>query len=121
MNVPKQTSILYHGVWTSETDTILSDTIIGLKKETRWTESYFPSWFLMTAEQELKTKAGVVVSEDEVSTRIDVFHKRYQIFKDVVGLCGAQWDRPTNTVVAGDDVWDKIMKYNWFAGGLLLQ
>ena len=110
MNPPPQAAFLYYGPWTAEADLILLDTMIKLKKETNWTENQFPSWFLMTAEQELRSKAGVLVSEEDISKRLVVLLRRYKIFKDVSLKFGAKWDRPTNYIIACEDVWTRIMK-----------
>ncbi|XP_047957397.1 uncharacterized protein LOC125203145 [Salvia hispanica] len=116
MTPPNQASYLYHGVWSAATDSIVLDTMLTMKKETRWTGNNFPSWFLMTAAQELQTRMGIVVTEEELAKRMVIMHRRYRVFKAVVRTFGAQWDQDNKIITASDELWEKIMKYDWFVG-----
>ena len=110
MTPPNQASYLYHGVWSAATDSIVLDTMLTMKKETRWTGNNFPSWFLMTAAQELQTRMGIVVTEEELAKRMVIMHRRYRVFKAVVRTFGAQWDQDNKIITASDELWEKIMK-----------
>ncbi|KAL1545563.1 hypothetical protein AAHA92_22272 [Salvia divinorum] len=116
MNIPQQSSFLYEGKWSPEIDIILVDTIISLKRETRWTLHEFPSWFLLTAVQEIEINIGVLFSEVDLCDRLEVLRVRYRTFKEVLGHCGAYWDMPSKCVIANNALWGKIFKKNSFAG-----
>ncbi|KAL1547626.1 hypothetical protein AAHA92_15958 [Salvia divinorum] len=86
MNIPDQTAFFYNGNWSAE------------------------------SAQELQTTAGVIFSEVELSDRVQFMRSRYTTFKDVLRHCGAWWDFPSKSIIASDEVWEKIIKKNSFAG-----
>ncbi|KAL1546424.1 hypothetical protein AAHA92_23024 [Salvia divinorum] len=115
INLSHQAAFLYKGDWSPSCDTIFVDCLISLKGETHWTRSVFPSWFLLTAAEEIKNNVGVIFSEIDLKDHVEVLRTRYHTFKDVLRHRGAFWDMPTKFVIAPDEVWEKILKKNSFA------
>ncbi|KAL1566888.1 hypothetical protein AAHA92_02431 [Salvia divinorum] len=121
MNIPPQSTFLYKGGWSPTIDNIFMECLIRLKTEMRWTKSVFPSWFLLTAAEEIKTTMGVILSEVELRDRAKVLHCRYQIFKAVLRQRGAHWDMPQKAVIAPNEAWERLFKVNTFAGAYYYQ
>ncbi|KAL1536837.1 hypothetical protein AAHA92_29420 [Salvia divinorum] len=121
MNLPPQATFLYEGLWTQEIDTTLVDTLVRLKRETGWLLKEFPSYFLLTAGQEIRDIFGVLFNEEELSGRVETLHARYKTFKEVLAQPGAHWDFPTKSVIAPDIMWEKICKKNPFVGAYYYQ
>ncbi|KAL1536534.1 hypothetical protein AAHA92_29170 [Salvia divinorum] len=96
MNIPPQAVFLYKDAWR--------------------TSSVFPSWFLLTAADEIKNNVGIVFSEDDLKDRAEVLWMRYHTFRYVLRQRGAIWDMPSKSVITPDEVWKKIFKLNKFAG-----
>ncbi|KAG6396875.1 hypothetical protein SASPL_143033 [Salvia splendens] len=115
MNIPPQASFLYNGAWSPETDTILVDTLLRLKREMGWVLKEFPIYFLITAGREIEKRFGVRFLEEELSARVQALHTRYLTFKEVVRQPGARWDFPTKSVTAPENVWQKLCTRNPFA------
>ncbi|KAG6436759.1 hypothetical protein SASPL_101661 [Salvia splendens] len=88
----------------TEADRIILDTLISLKKETCWSDNNFPHWFMMTLVDQLKNKLGVTASEEDVSKRVEFFHKRYRVFKGVVGVNRGHWDQVKKRDDASDEL-----------------
>ncbi|KAL1549623.1 hypothetical protein AAHA92_17703 [Salvia divinorum] len=115
MNIPLQLCFLYKKCWTPEIDTVLVDTIVRLKDQTKWVLTEFPNYFFFTAAKEIKNLRGTCFTEDELRKRVKFMQVRYQTFKEIINHEGAFWDMPSKSVIVADDVWIKIFKKNAFA------
>ncbi|KAG6385470.1 hypothetical protein SASPL_154305 [Salvia splendens] len=65
--------------------------------ETHWKIDDFPSWFLMTAQQEVQSKTNILITEVDLKQRLDFMKLRL------------------NFVRATDDIWEKILQKTPFA------
>lgn len=110
MNIPPQASYLYAGKWTLESDAILCESLVKLKKETGWLIKQFPSYFLATAGKQIEEKLGVQFDEFELIDRVDSLHTRYLTFKEVCRQKGVQWVPEIRSVIAPDCLWKKMCK-----------
>ncbi|KAG6402885.1 hypothetical protein SASPL_135099 [Salvia splendens] len=115
MIIPPQASYLYYANWSTESDEIVLNTIIKLKQETRWMLPDFPSWFMMTAQWELKLTTGSMFTEAEIKQRMDFMKLWFKTFKGVQ-MEGGFWDVGAKIIHANDDIWEKILKKTPFAG-----
>ncbi|KAG6404463.1 hypothetical protein SASPL_136711 [Salvia splendens] len=116
MRIPPQTDFFYNGKWSPTCDDALVDCLIMLKEERNVSNTAYPLWFLLTASDWIKNKAGVIFSELELKDRIAMLRKRYYTFKAVIRLRGAYWNPETKAVVAPQESWDTMLKMNSFAG-----
>ena len=108
MIIPPQAAYLYYGNWTAEVDEIVLTTIIKLKGATRWTLPDFPNWFLLTAQQEVRTNLDIHFTEAEIKQRLDFMKLRFETFNSTLGE-GASWDVGAAYVRANDNLWMAIL------------
>ncbi|KAG6425218.1 hypothetical protein SASPL_115645 [Salvia splendens] len=116
MYIPPQTEYLYQGQWSVVCDTILIDCLERMKGHIYWDMPLFPSWITLSAAAKLKNSVGVVFSEAELDERVEILRKRYKTFKALVGTNGFRWDQPTKQIIASDEMWEKLISKNEFAG-----
>lgn len=109
MIIPPQAAYLYYGNWSPEVDEIVLSTIIRLKGATRWQLDDFPSWFLLTAQQEVRAKLDIQFTEAEIKQRLDFMKLRYETFNATLRE-GASWDVGAKFVRANDDLWAAILQ-----------
>lgn len=67
----------------------------------------------MAAEQ-IRKGIGVVFCEVQFKDHVEVLRKRHKTFKSVTLRCGATCDMPINTVIASDEVCDKMLKVAYY-------
>ncbi|KAL1546014.1 hypothetical protein AAHA92_22673 [Salvia divinorum] len=115
MDIPLQEAYFYSGKWNHEMDTILVDTIMRMKGEMQWVLKVFPCYFHMIAADQIQEKTAVVLTEDDISDRLEVLHCRFRTFKNMVRETGVVWDLPSERVIAADYVWEKIFAKTTFA------
>ena len=113
LNLPGPAAFMYKGKWSAECDTTLVNCLVKLKSETQWTLNHFPSWFVLTAQRQIKQFEGVFFSESELHERVDLLHTRFKTFKAIINEKGAHWDVDNKYVRASDELWHKIIKV-WF-------
>ena len=109
MIIPPQKSYLYYGNWSPEVDEAVLNTIINLKRATRWTLPDFPNWFLLTAQQEVRDKIDIQFTEAEIKQRLDFMKLRHETFNATLGE-GASWDVGAAYVRANDGLWVTILQ-----------
>lgn len=102
---PLQSCFLYQGKWSQKIDSIITKTLVRLKKEYDCEGSVFPSHFIFEVQSLVEYHVGVTFEWWELVDRIHFLARRYRTFCELIHIEGTCWNEATNGMTVSSNTW----------------